>query len=584
MITFDILKKHFHDDKLANEKSVVEYNTAKKYYHGEQLSLEVQEILIERGQPLMYENIFKTIVDKILGYKAQNIQEIKISGTQEQDKPLANLLQDLVRVFAQSKNYDKEIMKRDFELIMGASVLEVWINKDDQDNHEITFTCLPTQSFVIDRYSTDINALDSRRFHKLINIDSKLAKELFGSRVVLKSQNYADSRVELVESWYLEEEGWNRYIWQQNGALIAREVTPFLDKKHPFIISKYQIDFNNKWYGLFRDIRPLQDFINFTENKIANMMGSFKMFYESGAVLDKKQFEQEASKDNAMVEVENGAIRDGRLHFVQHHSDIAALTQKVDQKRYILKTISGLNEEALGMAANRQSGTAIAQRRDAGLMGLTQYIKRSDDMDRLLFERVLSLIQHYYTKEQTFRIVDKKTGERYFSINTNDDDRIHIGKFDLLLQSSPKMQGREERFAHWSEMLKTISSVRPDILVDLLPIMLKDTDSPIVDDIEEVLAQKEQLAQQQAQAQAPAQEQAQNLELAKLESAIAKDQATANKLEAQAKMLEATTNEINNNKAIQKIAQVQEGDKPSSEQNHTKELMGKMQFSPSDIR
>lgn len=582
MLTLDILKKHLRDDLLANEASVAEYNNAKKYYHGEQLSEEVKSILIDRGQPPIYENIFKTIIDKILGYKAQNIQEIKISGTQEQDKPLANLLQDLVRVFAQSRNYDKEIMKRDFELIMGSSVLEVWINKDEQDNHDITFTCLPTHSFIIDRYSTDINALDARRFHKLINMDAQRAKELFGSRVVLKTQNYADLRVELVESWYLETQGWNRYIWQQNGALIAREVTPFLDKLHPFIISKYQIDFNNKWYGLFRDIKPLQDFINFTENKIANMMGSFKMFYESGAVLDKGQFEQEASKDNAMVEVENGAIKEGRLHFVQHHNDIMALSQKVEQKRYILKTISGLNEEALGMAGNRQSGTAIAQRRDAGLMGLTQYIKRSDDMDRLLFERVLSLIQHYYTKEQTFRIVDKKKGERYFSINTNAENKIHIGKFDLLLQSTPKMQGREERFAHWSEMLKTISAVRPDILVDLLPIMLKDTDSPIVDDIEEVLAQREQQAKEQAQAGRPLQEQAQALELAKLESSVQKDQATASKLEAQARMLNATTNELNNTKAYEKIAHTKGS---ASSQNDTiKELKGKMQFSPSDIR
>lgn len=575
--TIDILKKHLDDDLFANELSVAEYNEAKKYYHGDHLPNDVKEILRERGQPILYENIYKTIVDKILGYKAQNIQEIKITGRQEEDKALANLLQDLVRVFSQKDNFDKEILKRDFELMLGLSVCEVWIEDIDGDL-EVTLKTLPTHSIVIDRYSTDINALDARRFHKLINIDADLAKELFDSKVIIPNPNNHDSRVEIIESWYKEAEGWNRYIWQKkSNDVIAYEVTPFKDKAHPFIVSKFHIDHNNKWYGIFRDIKPLQDFINFTENKIANMMGSFKAFYESGSVIDKDKFIEEAGLDNAIVEVRDGAIKDGRLHFVQHHADIASLSQKVEQKRYMLKTISGLNEEALGMAGGRQSGVAIAQRRDAGLMGLTLYIKRGDDMDRLIYQKVLSLMQHYYTKQQTFRIVDKKVGDRYFSINTNKDNMIHIGKFDLILQSTPKMQGREERFAHWSELLKTISSIRPDLLTDLLPLMLKDTDSPIVADIEEILAQKDQALAKAQQAEAQQAQALSELEMQQMQSGIQKNISQANKQQAQAKMLEATTQEMNQNRVMNKITQHHKND-------NTEIVKGKMQISPSDIR
>ena len=55
---------------------------------------------------------------------------------------------------------------------------------------------------------------------------------------------------------------------------------------HPFVIAKYQIDEKNRWYGLFRDIKPLQDFINFAENRAVNMLGSFKALFEDDAVLD----------------------------------------------------------------------------------------------------------------------------------------------------------------------------------------------------------------------------------------------------------------------------------------------------------
>ncbi|WP_258554086.1 hypothetical protein [Helicobacter cinaedi] len=43
------------------------------------------------------------ICDKILGYKIQSLQEIKVSGRQEQDKPLANLLNDLLRVLTHKR-------------------------------------------------------------------------------------------------------------------------------------------------------------------------------------------------------------------------------------------------------------------------------------------------------------------------------------------------------------------------------------------------------------------------------------------------------------------------------------------------
>ena len=63
-------------------------------------------------QIAVVENIYKMIVDKILGYKSESIQEVKLSGRQEQDKPLATLLNDLLKVFSQQDGFDSEIIKR----------------------------------------------------------------------------------------------------------------------------------------------------------------------------------------------------------------------------------------------------------------------------------------------------------------------------------------------------------------------------------------------------------------------------------------------------------------------------------------
>ena len=568
MLTIAELQNMYDSDKRFAQKSLEEFNTAMRYYNGNQLSEEMKSIIAQRGQVPIVENIFKMIVNKILGYKLQSLTEIQVSGRREQDKPLAQLLNDILRVFNQDKRYDREIALRDKELIMGLGVLELWIEKE-QENYTIKLKSIPANSFLIDKYSTDLNALDSRRFHKKLNIDENVARAYD-----IPAQNYAhDKRAFVIESWVLEwsekyqTKTWNRYLWNSNGLFIAEE-RPFKNNSHPFVVGKYAIDEEFGFYGLFRDIQPLQDYINISENRQANMMGSMKVFFEESAVINRDEFVLNASLDNAIVSVRDGALTNNKMQFIQHHSDIATLSQKTEQKRQLAKILSGLNDETLGTAVNRQSGTAIAQRRDAGLMGLQEYIRSCDLMDRILYEKVLDLVQHYFTKEQTFRIVDKYTGERYFSINNNANNTIKISAFDLVYKTQLKMQGREERFAHWVEILKTINSTRPDLIPSLLPFMLRDTDSPIVDDIEQVLEQANKAQEQQTQAQAQASQAHEQILQAQAQASIQKDTAQAQKAQAQAKMLEATTQQIGSSDG---------GEIP-------KEVRDKLQISPSDMR
>lgn len=568
MLELAELNRMYNADYHFAQKSLEEFNTALKYYNGHQLTDQMQAILAQRGQVPIVENIYKMIINKILGYKLQSTTEIQVSGRRVEDKPLATLLNDLLKVFNQSTRYDREIALRDKDLIMGLGVLEVWIEQDEFKNYHITLKSIPANSFLIDKYSTDLNALDARRFHKKLNIDELTAK----SYGIPTQSYYSEARAFVIESWILEhnkelnKNTWNRYIWHNNFGIFKREIQPFKNNSHPFIVGKYAIDEEYNFYGLFRDIKPLQDYINISENRQANMMGSMKVFFEESAVINRDEFVSNASLDNAIVSVRDGALKERKIEFIQHNSNIATLSQKTDQKRHLAKILSGLNDEILGTAVNRQSGSAIAQRRDAGLMGLQEYIRSCDLMDRILYEKVLSLIQHYYTKEQTFRIVDRYTGERYFSINQNTQNTIKIGAFDLIYRTQLKTQGREERFAGWVEILKTLNSTRPDLIPSLLPYMLRDTDSAIVADIEEILAQDEKAKQASAQAQSAQAQEQEALAKAQAQANIQKDQAQADKLQAQAQMLQTTT------KQLQEGTQI------------PKEVREKMQISPSDMR
>ncbi|ARJ55932.1 hypothetical protein [Campylobacter cuniculorum] len=542
MLDFTTLKNLYELDKKANDCALNEYLEAKKYYHGEQLPPEVKSIILNRGQAPIIENIFKLIINKIIGYKAQSISEIKVSGRQEMDTPLANVLNDLLKYFSQNRNYNREMTARDKNLIFGLAVIELWIQQDENKDFDLQFKSLEPESFLIDCYSKDLNALDARRFHKKINMSLNEAKQILD---VTPFKNAGgtneDERCVIIESWIKDENGlFHRYIWQEAG-LLKSELSPFKNGAHPFIISKYQIDDKGLWYGLFRDIKPLQDYVNFAENRMANMMGSLKAFFEEDAVLNAEEFINEASLDNAIVKVRSGALKENKFQFIQHHNDIATLSQKANEKRQLAKMLSGLNEEALGLANNRLSAAAVSQRKETGLMGLQEYLNACEHMDRLIFEKVIFFITHYFTKEQVFKITDEKTGERYFSINSSEDNKIKVGKFDLIYKSQLKTTGREERFAYWSEMFKTISSVRPDLISDILPLMLKDTDSPVAADIENILKEKEAMMQEQANEPNEMQNLLNELQIAKLQAEIAELQAKAKKYASQGDLADSVT-------------------------------------------
>lgn len=537
MLSITDLKELYEADKKHNELSLREYEEAKKYYHGDQLPPSAKAIIEQRGQSPIVENIFKLIVNKIIGYKAQSISEIKVSGRQEQDKDLANLLNDLLKLFSQNHNYNKEIIARDKELIFGLAVVELWIKENKNANYEIELKNINPNTFLIDRFSQDKNAMDAKRFHKKINVSyndfiAKFGKIPHSDNI---TANEEDKRALITETWIKEGEGFSRYLWQEQG-LIIYEKNPFKCGKHPFIICKYQIDEKGLWYGIFRDIKPLQDYVNFAENRMANMMGSMKAFFEEDAVLNAEEFIEQASFDNAIVKVRSGALKENKFQFIQHHNDIATLSQKANEKRNLAKMLSGLNDEALGLANNRMSANAVSQRKETGLMGLQEYLNACDDMDRLIFEKVIYFITHYFDKEQVFKITDEKTGERYFKINENQNgevqNQIKVSEFDLIYKSQIKMQGREERFAYWSEMFKTISSVRPDLISDILPLMLRDTDSPVSVELEEILKAKDE-ALEQAQQPNETEQLRMQLEIEKLNAQIAELQAKAKKYSSQ---------------------------------------------------
>ncbi len=449
------------------------------------------------------------------------------------------------------------------------------------------FKAIKPESFIIDYFSTDKNALDARRFHKMLEMSEQEALLLFGDSVIVNYSYVNHEKIaSVIESWYKEynEETqsyeWNRYLWNRNAGIYKSELKPFKGAC-PFIVSKLYTDESNNYYGLFRDIKPMQDFINYAENRMGNMMGSFKAMFEEDAVVDIAEFVETMSLDNAIAKVRPNALKDHKIQFMNNQADLSALSQKAEQKRQLLRLLAGLNDESLGMAVNRQSGVAIAQRKESGLMGLQTFLKATDDMDRLIFRLAVSFICEYFTKEQVFKIVDRKLGDKYFKINSSDDNKIRPLKFDLILKSQLKMESRDEKWYNWNELLKILAPIRPDLVPSLVPLMLNDMDSPITNDVLEAIQNANALQQQNAEANAPYNQQIQALQIQKLQAEIMELQAKAHKYAEQGALSQTTNESEKINQAVA-ITEMQRENAANNANNQETDTKAKKKLKTSD--
>ncbi|MGG7073206.1 hypothetical protein U5B43_02930 [Campylobacter sp. 9BO] len=531
MLNIEQLKDMLKQASDGNAKSIREYKQAKEYYSGKQLPSDVEATLKERGQPPIYENLLAMIMEKIKGYKGMARQEMEVVGRQREDRDKAAVLSDILKSISDTTEFLKEKRACDSDLLLGLGVLEVWIKElkssDSFGKKEKTITMkrISPECFLIDPYSLKDDASDAKFFIKLFSMDFDDAKLAFGSKANELKLNFITShrkRVNIYEFWVKEIKDkayiWNRYIIGDTDVLLKSEISPFKNGSHPFAIQKYAIDHDNNWYGFFRNLKPQIDFINFAENRMANMIGSSKVLYEADAVEDAEEFAKEINIDNSVARVKNGALSNKKIQITNNQPQIANLSAKIADARATVQKLSGLNDETLGFAVTRLSGSAIEQRNNAGTISLQTFLIASEMIDKIAFTKAVELITHYFDAEQVFRISEKDNANRYFVINERLKDengnmivgkdgkaivknKIEVGYYDISLHSIPANKTkREDLLKSWGEIVKTIAPIKPEMASALIPIMLRDTDSTVARDVEEMMAQ---LDAQQTQNQDP---------------------------------------------------------------------------------
>lgn len=578
-ILIDWLKEsslHFKETKLFSKK-------VREYYNGDQLDSTIKQILANRGQPEQYENNISKHNNAILGFKKEREIDIRLFGRQQRDRTGADMLNALIKAITQVSDYEIEVDALDNELsIEGVAIAELSIgvngDKDEfeREHKDVEIKQVPSIEMYLDPFSRGKNYNDDARYitrcfwidrddllglgfpkekvaelNNMNFMSSIIDDDLYADRIIRK-------RVLLAYTWYREfDEASSKdkyfYCFWSNTTILLQDESPFNFDGFPYEIEFLNRDFIGKikYWGLYRDIMPIQDHINYAKLRLQNMMANNKTLINRTALVDEniEAFNEEYSLDNSTVMVEDiNGIKD-----IKQNVQIQQILNIIIDGRQQISELLNSNKEMLGTANNRMSGVGQEQRIQTGLVGLSRFFGSSDNLQKKIVQKMVKFIEQYYDTQRVISVIDEDYMQDYITMNEavrNENggtefeyladgsmkpkvsNGINVGKYDLIFSAKPKSNSMSsERLRQNVELLKVLQSTDPELVKYLIPDILKDSESPSANKIRQIIEQRDAQQQNSPEAQQNAQLKAKNV---KLDMMLKQSQANLNNTKSKA--------------------------------------------------
>lgn len=186
------------------------------------------------------------------------------------------------------------------------------------------------------------------------------------------------------------------------------------DAQSPYKLGQYDITaffcYNDNGYitGVVQDLLDPQDEKNKRRSQAIHLMGTAaknSYFVRKGSVDDINKSRTEMGKVGSLVEV-NGNPRDAMIPIESNTTAIPALLQLEMQSEADTKSISGINDASLGIVPQGvKSGRGITALQQPSETIVGEMYAHLLSSRKMIFRKVLALIQQFYTEERRIRIL-----------------------------------------------------------------------------------------------------------------------------------------------------------------------------------
>jgi len=289
-----------------------------------------------------------------------------------------------------------------------------------------------------------------------------------------------------------------------------------------------------------------------------------------------QQLEDEGSKTGLVIEYDGDADAVQRIEPVQIPQGMDRISQKADKD---LGDVSGIQDEARGVARADVSGKAITDRRQAAMPSFNLFLENLQRTREMLANRVLKLVQRYYDDERRVYITTgglrAKTQE--VALNTPDGEGnivndLTVGEYEVtVIGTAARDTFENDQFTELERLAQLGVPVPTYLFVEYSNLDRKEeiaeelrkaagTDTPSEEERE--LAQKEQqIAMRERMASALSREAQAMLSEARAKKVLSEiqtgemDETKANELLLRARELDMTARHNEESMEVRKRAQ-----------------------------
>ena len=291
-----------------------------------------------------------------------------------------------------------------------------------------------------------------------------------------------------------------------------------------------------KPFGMVRNLISPQEQLNKISSQelhIVNTTANSGWIVESGSLtgMTADDLEEHGAETGLVLEFNRGSTPPGKIPPNQIPTGLDRIAQKAAQN---IKTISGISDAMLGTDGAEVSGIAIQAKQNRGVLMIQVPLDNLKKTRQYLAEKVLNLVQRYYTEERVIQITDESNPfkpREPMAVNqvTPEGQIINdltIGEYDVVIATAPSRDNFDEvQFAEAIQLRQAGVPIPDDLIVEYSH-----------------LARKANIAQRIRQMQGtepPTPEQAQLAQF-EMESRIRSTQLEIAKLEAEVQNLQSS--------------------------------------------
>ena len=304
-------------------------------------------------------------------------------------------------------------------------------------------------------------------------------------------------------------------------------------------------------FGMVENLISAQEQLNKTASQelhIVNTTANSGWMLEDGTLvnMDEHELEQRGAETGLVLVHARGSNPPQKISPNQIPAGLDRIGQKAAMN---LRSISGVNDGMLGDTSAEISGVALQQKQARGQIQIQVPLDNLAKTRHLVAERLLCLIQKFYTEERTFRIINdmmpgQQGEERSMTVNQMMPDGailndLTIGKYDVVISTLPNRDNFDESQFAEAIQLRELGVMIPDhVIVEYSHLARKSELAELLKGMggfNEPTEQEQQLMAMQQEMQMKAAQ----LELAKMEGEVMELQSRANLQAAKAEDVSA---------------------------------------------